>query len=59
MKGCRVTDSNRLSISPRVKINVTAMRNPNVAFTPTDHMMAFGRVIDASRVSSATVDFSD
>lgn len=57
MKGCLVTDSKRLSMSPKVKIRVTPIRKPKVAFTPTDHIMAFGRVMDASRISSAILRF--
>jgi hypothetical protein len=45
-------------MSPRVKIKVTAMRNPSMAFTPTDHMIALGSVSDASRISSAVIYIS-
>ena len=48
MKGCLVVDAKILLMSPRVKIKVTAMRNPRVAFALTDHMIAFGSVSDAS-----------
>lgn len=40
-------------MSPRVKTRVTAIKNPRRAFGPTDHMMALGRVRDASSISSA------
>jgi hypothetical protein len=55
MKGCLVVDAKILSMSPRVKIKVTAMRNPRMEFTPTDHMIALGSVSDASRISSAVI----
>ena len=42
-------------MSLRVKIKVTAMRNPRMVFTPTDHMIALGSVSDASRISSAVI----
>jgi hypothetical protein len=53
MKGCRVGVAKILSMSPKVKIKVTAMRNPRMTFGITDQMMALGRVSDASRISSA------
>lgn len=42
-----------LSTSPRVKINVTAIMKPIAVFSPTDHIIAFGNVADASLISSA------
>lgn len=42
-----------LVTSPRVKIKVTAMINPMNEFKATDHMIAFGNVIEASLISSA------
>ena len=59
MKGCSVTEEKRLSISPRVKIKVTAMRNPSEALMATDHKMALGSVSEASRISSAVVFLSN
>jgi len=58
MKGYPVGVARILLMSPRVKIKVTAMRNARVAFTPTDHMIALGSVIDASRISSAVIYIS-
>jgi hypothetical protein len=58
MKGCLVVDAKILSMLPRVKIKVTAMRNPRMAFAPTDHMIALGSVSDASRISSAVIYIS-
>jgi len=45
-------------MSPKVKIKVTAMRNPKMEFTPTDHIIALGSVSDASRISSAVIYIS-
>lgn len=56
MKGCRVDELKRLSVSPMVKINVIAMINASNAFPQADHMMAFGKVIDASWISSAVIN---
>ena len=42
-----------LSISPIVNTKVIAMINPRRAFVPIADMMAFGKVSDASRISSA------
>jgi len=42
-----------LSISPIVKIRVIAMINPRRAFVPIADIIAFGRVSEASRISSA------
>ena len=48
MKGWNVGVAKILLMSPRVKIKVTAMRNPRAAFGTTDHMIALGSVSDAS-----------
>jgi len=48
MKGWNVGVAKILSMSPRVNIKVTAMRNPRTAFGVTDHMIALGSVSDAS-----------
>ncbi len=55
MKGWPVDVAKILLMSPRVNIRVTAMRNPRIAFGITDHTIALGSVIDASRISSAAV----
>lgn len=40
-------------MSPKVKTRVMAIEDPSRAFGPTDHTMAFGKVRDASSISSA------
>jgi hypothetical protein len=55
MKGYPVGVVKILSTSPRVKIKVTAMIKPIVAFSATDHIIAFGNVAEASLISSAVV----
>jgi len=59
MKGCPVGVAKILLMSPKVKIKVTAMRNPKMEFTPTDHIIALGSVSDASRISSAVIHISN
>jgi hypothetical protein len=53
MKGSVVGVSRRLSMSPRVKIKVTAIMNDKTALGTTDHIIALGRVSEASWISSA------
>lgn len=55
MKGYPVGVDKMLSKSPRVKIMVTAMIKPMAMFNVTDHMIALGKVTEASLISSAVV----
>ena len=48
MKGCLVSVFRRLLMSPRVKINVTAIRKPRIPLVKTPHIKDRGRVMDAS-----------
>jgi len=53
MKGCLVLVSRRLVVSPMVNIKVIAIRKANNPLPLHDHNRAFGKVIDASLISSA------
>ena len=53
IKGYPVALARMLFTSPRVKHRVTSMMNPRTALTVTEVMMAFGKVSDASLISSA------
>lgn len=52
MNGYPVGEARMLSTSPRVKHRVTIMTKVKLALRRTDPMMARGRVIDASLISS-------
>ena len=52
MKGCRVTEAVRLSMSPRVKIKVIPMTKAIVPLMMMDQIMALGKVSEASWISS-------
>lgn len=48
MKGCPVTVDKISSMFPKVKIRVIAITKPRAVLSTTDHIIAFGRVIEAS-----------
>jgi hypothetical protein len=59
INGCPVGVARTASISPIVKMRVTAIKNAKLAFKTTDHIMDLGRVIEASLISSAESGQSD
>lgn len=53
MNGYPVGVARMSSMSPNVKQTVTSIKKPEAALTQTDVIIAFGRVADASLISSA------
>lgn len=58
MNGYPVGEVRILETSPSVKHRVTAMIRPKNQLKYTDHMMAFGKVAEASLISSAVASIS-
>ena len=55
MNGYPVSVFRTSSISPKVKQTVTSIRKPEAELTSTELIIAFGKVSDASLISSAMI----